>query len=479
MPKSRKWINLAIAAMFAAFAYGAMQLYLLRFAAGDVYPPYSSYRADPVGTRALYESLESLPGLSVERHAKPFSIDSVSDTIGNTRSTWMLLGASAYDLRQPWLSPNQMPLDFARGIERIMQQGGRVVISIQPTFEDLQSQYAMFKARMDRIDRMRKERDGRDDKEEEDRTDPSDGSDPPDQMAEAPETDGTGQAEKPTEADGAEEPGDSDDAEGVEVLYEDLPVVVELDERWGLRLAFDDVQVDDTGQVEAQEAKLVAGADLPESVNWRTVTWFNDLTDEWDVIYERDGNPVLIERPFGAGSLVFSADSYFLSNEALRNDRHPALLSWLVGANRLLIFEESHLGVARVPGIMTLVRGYGLYGVFWGLIALGVLFLWKNAIAFVPPYADEMPADARHAAGRDSAAGFANLIRRSVKPRELLQRCLTQYKYSLGARRDDLKGPIGKMESVAETERLKPANEWNPVEAYRAMCRILDEHLRG
>ena len=37
-------------------------LFELRFAAGDVYPRYSSLRSDPVGVRALYDSLARLPG---------------------------------------------------------------------------------------------------------------------------------------------------------------------------------------------------------------------------------------------------------------------------------------------------------------------------------------------------------------------------------------------------------------------------------
>ena len=51
----------------AAFAFGLVQLFQLRFEVGDVYPPYSSLRSDPLGAMAFYESLEKLPGVSVRR----------------------------------------------------------------------------------------------------------------------------------------------------------------------------------------------------------------------------------------------------------------------------------------------------------------------------------------------------------------------------------------------------------------------------
>ncbi len=51
----------------AAFALGIARLFQLRFETGDVYPPYYSLRADPLGTSALYESLDRMPGISTSR----------------------------------------------------------------------------------------------------------------------------------------------------------------------------------------------------------------------------------------------------------------------------------------------------------------------------------------------------------------------------------------------------------------------------
>ena len=53
----------------------------------------------------------------------------------------------------------------------------------------------------------------------------------------------------------------------------------------------------------------------------------------WHALYERRGRPVIVARPFGiaGGELILVGDSYFLSNEGLRNDPSPAVLAALVG----------------------------------------------------------------------------------------------------------------------------------------------------
>ena len=40
---------LTIAVLLCVLVYGVVHLFLLRFETGDVYPQYSSLRADPVG----------------------------------------------------------------------------------------------------------------------------------------------------------------------------------------------------------------------------------------------------------------------------------------------------------------------------------------------------------------------------------------------------------------------------------------------
>lgn len=52
----------------AGFFYGLATLFQQRFVAGDVYPPYSTLRPDPIGAKALFESVELLPGVESKRN---------------------------------------------------------------------------------------------------------------------------------------------------------------------------------------------------------------------------------------------------------------------------------------------------------------------------------------------------------------------------------------------------------------------------
>ncbi len=52
----------------AAFVVGLAQLFVLRYEVGDVYPPYSTLRADPLGTKALVDALGVLPHVEVRRN---------------------------------------------------------------------------------------------------------------------------------------------------------------------------------------------------------------------------------------------------------------------------------------------------------------------------------------------------------------------------------------------------------------------------
>ena len=46
--------------VLGAFGYGLVQLFKLRFATGDIYPPYSSLRGDPLGSRVYVDRLQQL-----------------------------------------------------------------------------------------------------------------------------------------------------------------------------------------------------------------------------------------------------------------------------------------------------------------------------------------------------------------------------------------------------------------------------------
>lgn len=120
MVTGRRLANAALVLLFAAFCFGLFRLVQLRYTTGDMFPTYSSHRADPLGTKVLYESLGMLPSHDVARHERPLEqLHASPDT------TLFLIGVT-----DPWIT------DVARErIERFVQSGGRLVATFYASFE--------------------------------------------------------------------------------------------------------------------------------------------------------------------------------------------------------------------------------------------------------------------------------------------------------------------------------------------------------
>jgi len=414
--------------LLAVFGLGVGRLFQLRFEVGDVYPPYSSLRADPLGTKALFEGVEILRGITAQRFFQ--QLDKLREGRG---TTLFVFGAQEIDM-------DYSTEDEYKKLEQFMFDGGRIVISFAPVNT---RPWATRRAQ------------AREEKKTKDKSKKEPQSDEPDDEKSLPH-------KKKHRA------GEEEDWPGMKLIS--------LKERWNVSFNYEDLPKDAEDVYRSVLARQSADLDLPASVVWHTALYFDRPGANWNVIYARDNHPVLIERKFGSGSLVFSADSYFVSNEALRNERHPKLLAWLAGRNTTVLFDETHLGVLESPGVAALVRKYRLHGLMFGLALLAGLFVWKNTTSFVPPYAEDIVKTRTDAvAGRDSAAGFVNLLRRSISSTEVLAVCFAEWKKPRAHGRADLNARMERIAAVIAEEQAKSAREKNPVESYRRLTRILTE----
>ena len=177
------------------------------------------------------------------------------------------------------------------------------------------------------------------------------------------------------------------------------------------------------------------GADaLPDSLPWHTALAFEPEGDAWRRVYGVDRYAAILERSYGRGSIVLVGDAYLLSNEAMARGRQSALLAWLLGPSRRVVFDETHLGVEENTGIAALARRYGLAHTALALIAVAVLYFWKNGTSLVPPAA-RGAVDAGELAGRDASSGLVNLLRRTLPAGELVAACVAEYKRAAAWRR--------------------------------------------
>ena len=120
MLKNKTFIRCCLIAIVLAFCYGLVHLFLLRFETGDVYPPYSSLRSDPLGTRALHESLILLNPAAVSRNYNP-----MPDIQFEEFTSLLHLGTVVFDAQA-------VSEDFAETIDRLTAAGGRLVMAFYP-----------------------------------------------------------------------------------------------------------------------------------------------------------------------------------------------------------------------------------------------------------------------------------------------------------------------------------------------------------
>ena len=397
---------LAFAVALLVLGGAVYQLFSIRFASGDVYPAYSSFAPNPVGTRALFETIELLPGRRAERLIGPLRQTATVD-----KSLWLLgcdvvtsMEASESDIRE---------------LEAFAHLGGRVVIAFAP------ERGTPFRATVG--------------------------------VATGTNAPGKGLRRARRVSPSANRPAGSPSQS--------------LAQRWEFDVDYQPLKFDARDQLIAVTALRADGAPttLPDNLSWHTSTVLRTNSANWRVLFERENKPVVIERDWGRGSIAVITDSYVFSNEALRRERETAFIEWVMGPSRVILFDETHLGIEENPGIATLARRYHLEGLAIGIVVLALLYLWRTASSLVPRESD--PSEST-LSGRQSSAGFLHLLRRAVPPAELLSACMEEWEKTV--RRDGIpQGRIYQVRDRFSAEIQKPVTEQNPTQTYRDICGIL------
>ena len=112
--------SIVLIVCLAALTCGFIELLALRFESGDVYPEYSSLRADPLGTMALYESIGKLEGFTATRDLSangdlPYPAGVTYLHIATTDHAW-----------------ENVPPDTLKKVEQFVNLGARLVITMYP-----------------------------------------------------------------------------------------------------------------------------------------------------------------------------------------------------------------------------------------------------------------------------------------------------------------------------------------------------------
>lgn len=398
---------LGIAIVLGAF-YAVFAVFLSYGDRGESYPPYSTLRADPLGTSAIYGALERIEGLDVRRNQMPLTAYEAPEG-----ATMVLAGA-------------QVSADPEAVIERIeawVARGGRLVITHATPPRSPWNVFA----------------------EEPDIAEEGEGEEEGAFYVQAPE---------------GEEENLDDFVDGYAAW---------VDDRWGF-----DYEHDRDFSGPGRAYRRAADSALPEYITWGSELYFDAPADAWTVLYERDGLPVLMERAWEAGTIVMAGDTYFLSNEAMKEERHPALLSWMVGDADTVVFDETHLGVVDAPGMADLIRRFRMEGILLVFVVCGLLLVWSGASSLLPKHDRMEGTESTSERGREAMAGLEELLRRSVSKRELLSTCLAEYERTLDPASPRRKRLDRARDLVRHAEAQSLSDE-EIVNTYRQVSAILAE----
>jgi hypothetical protein len=115
LQKNTRIYGIILIGLLGLFLVGMIELFQMRFQSGDIYPAYSSLRTDPLGTKAYYDALAAMPGLSVTRNYKPLPKLESSSVL-------FLLGVNGYAV-------NSIEDAEVKALESFVSGGGRLVMT--------------------------------------------------------------------------------------------------------------------------------------------------------------------------------------------------------------------------------------------------------------------------------------------------------------------------------------------------------------
>lgn len=433
------------AAACVLFAAGIWHLFHMRFESGDIYPPYSSLRTDPLGTKVFYQSLQE-SGIAVSRSfVPPEKLDAAHE------STMFFLG---HEFR---IGDWSMMLDRHEisALRDFVRKGGRVVVTFLP------QPSRTFRPSPEDAGETPRAESGRG-------IDSAKAGNQPGRTNTASQVPGKKPKDEKAPVKADAKPVKATPRKPTGAKSKEARELEEAGTKW---LQVGIASADPSGEDRAVLSTNAAAPGLPGHISCHTAAYFSGVDQtRWTVVYRQANQPVIIERKYGKGSLVLSTPTYFVSNEAMRNERQTGLLLWLMDGRKRAVFDEFSHGMTLNPNTATLLRNYRLHWFIASLLLLALLFVWKNSMSLVPAHAedDEMP-DRRLQGGKDSLSGLVNLLRRNVDRATLLGVCVARWKQNLGATgRNINKKKIELVDAAVLTSRAS-----SPVDAYNEICGII------
>ncbi len=358
---------------------GSMSWIFIRLSLkGLSYPPYSSFSSEPKGLRAIYECYHEFKGLPVIRSFKSFEKFKKDP---NTFHIGAALRAQSLDY---------VPLDAFNSIDSTVKAGSSFLLTIDPA-----SSWFSLSNTLNEYE-----------KNTDDSTTVDTSSET--KNIENSKTDSLSDSLKDSEEDYWE------------------PQVESFKEKWEFEIEHEKLENDSVYlSVTPQYTKVIG-----DSILCKSPFYFRISDTLWQVLAKTDGKPVIIQRTLGKGTLTLSADSYFLTNEALAYHRNTKLLFYLIKKHPNIVFHEAHLGLIEQTGLTDLMNKYGITGIFIGVIILFLLYVWKSSMSIMTlDYSTDI-TNIEDKKVFSNLGGLSGMIQKHINKNEIIDTCISEWEKS-------------------------------------------------
>lgn len=423
-----------------------------RFVEGDVYPYYASFRSDPLGTSALYETLSRLPQYEVSRNV--LNLNSLSTLDSST--TLLLLGYPRNDLSE-LRAPEDSPVMAA------VREGARLVLTINPELVPEKFRPLKSEEEEDWLERRRQLQEERYREERSSKREISNDI----EESNVKDIGETGENAKGK----SDNEGDGEDAFEVRMVSMFGPRLMEyLDfEVTGLE---DFERPADGWETKKGKSFTAKRSDLVMP-SWYSQYRLETESAAWYPVVKVEGRPVVMERRLGKGSVVIATDSFFVSNEALHREAVPEFLIWMVGDKKNIVFDETIHGTMESGGTMKLIRHYRLHGLFLGMVVFVALWAWRSGSTLAPANSaieHGFVSTGESVGGQETGRGLIHLLKRSIPRNNLLEHCFEIW--CLSYRRDLTQVQEKKVSEIIMRHQSNP-KQFGAVEAFREITDAL------
>ena len=463
--------------MVAVFLMGVTNLFSIRFNKGDIYPYYSSMRADAMGTKALYETFDQINDVSVKRNFDKFS------KLEEPENSALVIVGSTPGLIQ-FCSE-----DKDKSLDSYAANGARIVIAFRPDscrycdmFNTAITKNSNEKSENTENNKNNEIKPNQDkDKDLDKKTTEKniinevESKDKNKDKNKDESIDKNTNNKKDITKEKSNDDKEKDDKEKDNKKKENLcKKELTLAHKWNIKVSQIKEKISKEEQMFAfnyDEQSIKTTQNIP----WRSNVYFENIGESWRVIYSFKHYPVVVERNWGQGSIVLLSSSYLMSNEALVNDRHPNVLSWLIGSKNRIIFDETHLGIQKNYGISYLLKKYNLFNILPLIILLMALLLWRNLYKFIP-VSKQTSTTLKEISNNNiyGSVAMTNLLSSNVKNNKLLELCYNEWFDSIKSNYKYTNTQIEKIKQVIKNSKENSKEQNIEIKTYNKICKILE-----